>query len=130
VQLCGVQRKRIATAPLQTPNQTTGAATERQQNQTNHQTKLNRQPIAAAVGVDAIAHSIPGLNVLLGLLSEPAGAAAGVAYMMTLVLSSPAVDPQTLAPKVCAWRGLVEGVGRGGAGVGGCGQRGGSYVVG
>lgn len=56
-------------------------------------------PIAAAIGVDAIAHSIPGLNVLLALLSEPAGAAAGVAYMMTLVLSSPAVDPATLAPK-------------------------------
>lgn len=57
------------------------------------------QPIAAAIGVDAIAHSIPGLSVLLSLLSEPAGAAAGVAYMMSLVLSSPAVDPSTLAPK-------------------------------
>jgi hypothetical protein len=58
-----------------------------------------RQPVAAAIGADAIAHSIPGLNVLLALLSEPAGAAAGVAYMMSLVLSSPAVDPATLAPK-------------------------------
>jgi hypothetical protein len=57
------------------------------------------QPVAAAIGADAIAHSIPGLNVLLALLSEPLGAAAGVAYMMTLVLSSPAVDPATLAPK-------------------------------
>ncbi|KAI8468620.1 MAG: hypothetical protein J3K34DRAFT_426741 [Monoraphidium minutum] len=56
-------------------------------------------PIAAAIGVDAVAHSIPGLNILLALLSEPVGAAAGVAYMMSLVLSSPAVDPQTLAPK-------------------------------
>ncbi|KAI8472752.1 MAG: hypothetical protein J3K34DRAFT_453729 [Monoraphidium minutum] len=56
-------------------------------------------PIAAAIGVDAVAHSIPGLNVLLALLAEPVGAAAGVAYMMTLVLSSPAVDPATLAPK-------------------------------
>ena len=27
------------------------------------------------------------------------GAAAGVAYMMSLILSSPAVDPATLAPK-------------------------------
>jgi hypothetical protein len=56
-------------------------------------------PLVAAIGVDAIAHSIPGLNVLLQLLSEPAGAAAGVAYMMTLVLSAPSVDPATLAPK-------------------------------
>jgi len=56
-------------------------------------------PLAAAIGVDAIAHSIPGLNILLQLISEPAGAAAGVAYMMTLVLSAPSVDPSTLAPK-------------------------------
>lgn len=56
-------------------------------------------PIAAAVLGDSIAHSIPGLNVLLSLASEPAGAAAGVAYMMTLVLSSKSVDPETLAPK-------------------------------
>lgn len=56
-------------------------------------------PIAGAVVVDSIAHSIPGLNVLLGLLSEPLGAAAGVAYMMTLVLSSQQVDPKTLAPE-------------------------------
>ena len=40
-----------------------------------------------------------GLNLLLPLAAEPAGAAAGVAYMMSLILSSPAVDPQTLAPK-------------------------------
>lgn len=46
--------------------------------------------------------------MLLSLLSEPAGAAAGVAYMMTLVLSSPAVDPATLAPKVGPPRALVE----------------------
>ncbi|KAF8055319.1 hypothetical protein HT031_006774 [Scenedesmus sp. PABB004] len=56
-------------------------------------------PLAAAIAADAVAHSIPGLNVLLQLLSEPVGAAAGVAYMMTLVLSAPAVDPATLAPK-------------------------------
>lgn len=56
-------------------------------------------PIAAAVAADAVAHSIPGLNVLLSLVAEPAGAAAGVAYLMTLVLSAPAVDPATLAPQ-------------------------------
>lgn len=56
-------------------------------------------PLAAAIAADAVAHSIPGLNILLQLLAEPAGAAAGVAYMMTLVLSAPAVDPSTLAPK-------------------------------
>lgn len=96
-------------------------------------------PLGAALAADAIAHSIPGLNVLFGLVSEPLGAAAGacgvgmvvvvwgqgsvpsclpllpcrhlaahqqspsprtgVAYMMSLVLSSPAVDPSTLAPK-------------------------------
>lgn len=55
-------------------------------------------PLAAAIVADTVAHSIPGLNLLLGLLTEPAGAAAGVAYMMSLVLSSPAVDPKTLAP--------------------------------
>eukprot|EP00882_Tetradesmus_deserticola_P003696 GHRQ01003910.1.p1 GENE.GHRQ01003910.1~~GHRQ01003910.1.p1 ORF type:complete len:253 (+),score=96.08 GHRQ01003910.1:174-932(+) len=56
-------------------------------------------PVAAAIAVDAIAHSIPGLNILLQLVAEPTGAAAGVAYMMSLVLSAPAVDPSTLAPK-------------------------------
>lgn len=56
-------------------------------------------PLGAALLADAVAHSIPGLNVLFSLAAEPAGAAAGVAYMMTLVLSSPAVDPATLAPK-------------------------------
>ncbi|GLC49172.1 hypothetical protein PLESTB_000190300 [Pleodorina starrii] len=56
-------------------------------------------PIGAAVAADAIAHSIPGLNVLFSLLAEPAGAAAGVAYMMTLILSAPSVDPNTLAPE-------------------------------
>eukprot|EP00775_Hariotina_reticulata_P000431 gene431-689_t len=56
-------------------------------------------PLAAAIVADSVAHSIPGLNILLQLLSEPTGAAAGVAYMMTLVLSAPAVDPATLAPK-------------------------------
>lgn len=57
-------------------------------------------PIGAAVLLDTIAHSIPGLNVLLSLLAEPLGAAAGVAYLMTLVLSSEKVDPKTLAPEV------------------------------
>ncbi len=33
-------------------------------------------------------------------VSEPAGAAAGVAYVMSIVLSSPSVDPSTLAPQV------------------------------
>lgn len=56
-------------------------------------------PVAAAIAGDAVAHSIPGLNVLLQLVSEPAGAAAGVAYMMSIVLSATAVDPDTLAPK-------------------------------
>lgn len=57
-------------------------------------------PIGAAIVTDAVVHSIPGINVLLGLLSEPVGAAAGVAYMMSLVLSAPSVDPKTLAPEV------------------------------
>lgn len=56
-------------------------------------------PVAAAVVVDAVAHSIPGLNALFSLVAEPAGAAAGVAYLFTLVLSAPAVDPATLAPE-------------------------------
>ena len=33
-------------------------------------------------------------------VAEPAGAAAGVAYVMSIVLSSPSVDPSTLAPQV------------------------------
>ncbi len=57
-------------------------------------------PIAGAVVADTIAHSIPGLNVLFNLLTEPVGAACGVAYMMTLVLSAQQVDPKTLAPEV------------------------------
>ncbi|KAJ9534131.1 hypothetical protein QJQ45_002128 [Haematococcus lacustris] len=77
-------------------------------------------PLGAAVVADAVLHSVPLLNVVYGLLAEPLGAAAGlqlsltllsppwppalllspgVAYMMTLVLSAPAVDPATLAPK-------------------------------
>ena len=32
-------------------------------------------------------------------MAEPAGAASGVAYLMTLVLSSKSVDPKTLAPE-------------------------------
>jgi len=63
------------------------------------QTAAGAVPLAAGVAADALAHSIPGLNVLLALLSEPAGAAAGVAYMFTIILSSPAVDPTNLAPK-------------------------------
>lgn len=55
-------------------------------------------PLGAAVLGDAVAHSIPLVGPLLTLLSEPAGAAAGVAYMMSIVLSSPSVDPKTLAP--------------------------------
>lgn len=56
-------------------------------------------PLAAAVVADAVAHSIPGLSVLLGLLSEPAGAAAGVSFMFSILLSASAIDPATLAPK-------------------------------
>lgn len=56
-------------------------------------------PIGGAILLDSIAHSIPGLNILFNLLTEPLGAAAGVAYMMTLVLSSQQVDPKTLAPE-------------------------------
>jgi hypothetical protein len=56
-------------------------------------------PLAGAFLLDAIAHSIPGLNLLFNLVSEPAGAAAGVAYMFSLVLSAPSVDPSTLAPE-------------------------------
>jgi hypothetical protein len=63
------------------------------------QTPAGALPLAAGVAADAVAHSIPGLNVLLALLSEPAGAAAGVAYLFTIILSSPAVDPTNLAPK-------------------------------
>ncbi|GAB4819650.1 hypothetical protein N2152v2_006696 [Parachlorella kessleri] len=63
------------------------------------QTVQGALPIAGAVAADAIAHSIPGLNLLLGLVSEPVGAACGVAYLMSLVLSAPSVDPATLAPK-------------------------------
>jgi hypothetical protein len=56
-------------------------------------------PYAGAIVLDAVTHSIPGLSIILGLLAEPAGAAAGVAYMLSLVLSSPKVDPNTLAPE-------------------------------
>mmetsp|Transcript_4110 Transcript_4110/g.8964 ORF Transcript_4110/g.8964 Transcript_4110/m.8964 type:complete len:240 (+) Transcript_4110:101-820(+) len=56
-------------------------------------------PLAAGVVGDAVAHSIPGLNVLLGLVSEPTGAAVGVAYLMSLLLAAEAIDPNTLAPK-------------------------------
>jgi hypothetical protein len=62
------------------------------------QTVAGAAPLAAAAVADAVAHSIPGLNALLSLVAEPAGAAAGVAYLFTLVLSAPAVDPNTLAP--------------------------------
>jgi hypothetical protein len=86
-------------------------------------------PLGAALAADVISHSTPGLNVLLSLLAEPAGAAAGVAYLMTLVLSSPAVDPSTLAPKVRG--GLLRrssAPGAGGAGAGGAGAGGGGGV--
>jgi hypothetical protein len=63
------------------------------------QTSEGAIPIAAAVAADVIAHSIPGLNVLFSLVSEPAGAAAGVAYITSILLSSPKVDPNTLEPK-------------------------------
>lgn len=62
------------------------------------QTPEGLAPLGAALAADAVAHSIPGLGALLSLVTEPAGAAAGVAYLFTLVLSSPKVDPKTLAP--------------------------------
>jgi hypothetical protein len=52
----------------------------------NLQTVDGAVPLIAAVVIDSIAHTIPGLNVLLGLLSEPLGAACGVAYLMSFVL--------------------------------------------
>lgn len=63
------------------------------------QTVEGAAPLVGAFLIDAIAHSIPGLNLLFNLASEPAGAAAGVAYMFSLVLSAPSVDPSTLAPE-------------------------------
>lgn len=56
-------------------------------------------PLAAAVVADAAVHSVPGVDILLGLLTEPVGAACGVAYMMSMLLSASAIDPETLAPK-------------------------------
>jgi hypothetical protein len=67
-------------------------------------------PIGGAILVDTLLHSIPGINILFSLLAEPVGAACGVAYMMTLVLSAPAVDPNTLAPKV-GWGCAVDSAG-------------------
>lgn len=55
-------------------------------------------PVGAALAADALVHSIPVLGGLVTLITEPAGAAAGVAYLFTLVLSSKKVDPKTLAP--------------------------------
>eukprot|EP00884_Botryococcus_braunii_P017887 jgi/Botrbrau1/4782/Bobra.0325s0005.1 len=63
------------------------------------QTVEGAAPFVAAAALDAVAHSIPILSNLLSLVTEPLGAAAGVAYLFTLVLSSPSVDPNTLAPK-------------------------------
>lgn len=62
------------------------------------QTPEGLAPIGIALAADAVGRSIPGLGALLTLLLEPAGAASGVAYLFTLVLSSPKVDPKTLAP--------------------------------
>jgi len=61
-------------------------------------------PLGAAVAVDAIAHSIPGLNVLFALLSEPCGAAAGA-----LVLLAPAHVPASLMHILVAHNYPVEG---------------------
>ncbi|KAK9825203.1 hypothetical protein WJX81_008297 [Elliptochloris bilobata] len=63
------------------------------------QTVEGGAPLAAAVATDALAHSLPGLNLLLVPASELFGAAAGVAYLMSVLLSSPSVDPNNLAPK-------------------------------
>lgn len=62
------------------------------------QTLEGLAPLGAALVADAVAHSIPVVDTLLTFVTEPAGAAAGVAYLFTLVLSSPKVDPKTLAP--------------------------------
>ncbi len=63
------------------------------------QTLEGATPLAAAVAADALAHSLPGLNLLLTPASELFGAAAGVAYLMSVLLSSPSVDPGNLAPR-------------------------------
>ncbi|CAG9459992.1 unnamed protein product [Pedinophyceae sp. YPF-701] len=63
------------------------------------QTVPGALPLGAAVLADGIAHTIPGLHPLLALASEPVGAAAGVAYMMSILLSAQAIDSATLAPK-------------------------------
>jgi hypothetical protein len=89
-----LKRARLSRPPPPTPPPPTDA-----QQIERIKTVEGAAPIAAAIAADAVAHSVPGLNILLQLLAEPVGAAAGVAYMMTLVLSSPAVDPATLAPK-------------------------------
>ncbi len=46
------------------------------------QTAAGAIPLGAALGADVVAHAIPGLSALLTLVAEPAGAAAGVAYVM------------------------------------------------
>jgi hypothetical protein len=63
------------------------------------QTPEGLAPIGAALVADAVLRSVPGIGAIVALLTEPAGAASGVAYLMTLVLSSKSVDPKTLAPE-------------------------------
>ncbi|KAL6785867.1 hypothetical protein ACKKBG_A00495 [Auxenochlorella protothecoides x Auxenochlorella symbiontica] len=63
------------------------------------QTAAGVVPLAAAVAADTVVHATPLLGSLINLAVEPLGAAAGVAYLMSIVLSSPAVDPKTLAPR-------------------------------
>lgn len=63
------------------------------------QTPAGVVPLAAAVAADTVVHATPLLGSLINLAVEPLGAAAGVAYLMSIVLSSPAVDPKTLAPR-------------------------------
>jgi hypothetical protein len=63
-------------------------------------------PIGAAVVADAVAHSIPGLNILFSLLSEPLGAAAGVAYMMVSAAQPNPVNTRKGA-RYASWRSRV-----------------------
>lgn len=50
-------------------------------------------PLGAAILVDALVHALH-----IGPMGEPLGAATGVAYVLSLVLSSSKVDPKSLAP--------------------------------
>lgn len=63
---------------------TTITSAEKEKDIERLQTLDGALPLIAALGADAIVHSIPGINLLTGLVTEPLGAAAGVAYIMTV----------------------------------------------